>query len=139
MNAEQADSFVGLPYEEGAFGPHSFNCWGLLHYVQRWYFGVLLPVVPIGNAEKCHAMFKDKVEGGAWSLSAAPSHGDGALMRSGSRPHVGIYLDIDGGGILHALEGVGVVFTTLDQLNSQGFGRTKYYGFTNERKLSNSS
>ena len=132
MNADEADSLVGKPYEAGSYGPDSFNCWGLLYYAQRNYFGVKMPKAPIGDADKCRLMFESRIQSGQWSETAQPKHGDGALMRGGTDPHVGIYLEFDGGGILHSMEGVGVIFTTLDQLRTLGFARTKYYRLTND-------
>lgn len=136
MNAEEAEDYVGLPYKEGSYGPDSYNCWGLLYTIQTKHFGVKMPMAPIGDSDRCQQMFKDHVRYGEWTELANPEHGAGALLRGGTEPHVGVYLDIDGGGILHALEGVGVVFTTLDQLNPLGFARTKYYRLSNDRNLS---
>lgn len=132
MTAEQAGELVGIPYENGAYGPNSFNCWGLLYYVQKEYFNVKMPRAPLGNADQCRLMFDTRINSGQWTSVEVPRHGDGALLRGGDEPHVGIYLDFDGGGILHALEGVGVIFTTLDQLRTLGFARTKYYRLTND-------
>lgn len=136
MTADEADCYVGLPYKEGSYGPDNYNCWGLLYHVQRTYFAVDMPMAPIGDPDKLRHMFADHINASVWALVEKPKHGDGALMRSGDNPHVGIYLDIDGGGILHALEGVGVVFTTLDQLNVVGFARTKYYRLNNDSNFS---
>lgn len=132
MNAEQAGLLVGLPYKEGSFGPDDFNCWGLLNFVQREYFNVTMPIAPLGDAEGCLALAKNCLETEVWARVEIPQHGDGALMRGGNDPHVGVYLEIDGGGILHALEGEGVVFTHLPSLNHCGFGRTTYYRFKHD-------
>lgn len=35
--------------------------------------------------------------------------------------HVGIYADIDGGGVLHNMQGVGVVFQKLPELKMNGW------------------
>lgn len=127
MNSEDINHFIGLPYEEGSFGPDSFNCWGLLYFVQRNYFKVSMPSAPIGDSEACKTMFESQLQSGAWASITSPTHGCGALMRGGESPHVGIYLDIDAGGILHAMEGVGVIWTPIYQLRALNFGRTKYY------------
>lgn len=127
MNSEDINFLIGLPYEDGSFGPDSFNCWGLLFYIQHNYFKVSMPIAPIGDADGCKAMFESQLESGAWQPLEKPVHGCGALMRDGQSPHVGIYLDIDAGGILHSMEGVGVIWTPLYQLRSLNFGRTKYY------------
>jgi len=140
MNADEVNSLCGCEYKAGSFGPpeNGFNCWGLLHYVQKHYFSVKMPVAPIGDRETCLRMFADRVEAKVWAHVEKPSHGDGALMREGKNPHVGIYLDIDGGGILHALEGMGVIFTPCQDLNYHGFGRVKYYRLNNAKQSTNS-
>lgn len=129
MNSDQVNDIVGTPYGEGSFGPDSFNCWGLLHYVQRHYFYRILPVVPIGNADECAAIFGENVRAGSWERLAKPEHGCGALMREGVEPHVGVYLDCDGGGILHSVRGAGVIWTPAHLLQKAGYGKTSYYRF----------
>lgn len=139
MNIEQIEPFVGMPYRAGSYGPDDFNCWGLLYYIQKNYFNVEMPFAPIGNEDACRLLFKERIEAGVWAVTDNPLHGDGVLMRPGSNPHVGVYLDIDGGGILHALEGFGVVFTATTDLSFYGFGRVKYYRLNNGDQSCNSS
>lgn len=127
MNSHDANFLIGLPYEEGSFGPDTFNCWGLLYYVQQNYFKIQMPMAPLGDAQACKELFNTKLSTGDWVRLEQPLHGCGALMRGGETPHVGIYLDIDGGGILHAMEGVGVIWTPVYKLRSLSFGRTQYY------------
>lgn len=129
MNEKQAAELIGIPYAPGAFGPDEFNCWGLLHYVQRNYFGVNLPEAPVGDQAACLAIARNCMETNLWLKVQEPMHGDGALLRDGSDPHVGVYLNFEGGGILHAVEGEGVVFTHLRSLNNLGYGRTTFYRF----------
>lgn len=133
MNVDELESLIGCQYKEGSFGPPEagFNCWGLLHYVQAKYFDVKMPKAPIGDADTCRRMFTDRLDAKMWAQVESPSHGDGVLMRDSKEPHVGVYLDIDGGGILHALEGMGVIFTSTSDLNFHGFGRVKYYRLNN--------
>lgn len=133
MNSHDVNSLLDLPYEDGAFGPDSFNCWGLLYYVQINYFRTNMPVAPIGDGDACRAMFEGQLKGGAWTELGAPEHGCGALLRGGETPHVGIYLDLDGGGILHSMIGAGVIWTPLGRLRALNFGRTKYYRLNNDR------
>lgn len=127
MNAEQAIPLIGIPYKIDGMTPEGFNCWGLIYYVRKNFFDVALPLIPIGDDETCRDVFKAKVNAGHWEAVAIPGHGDPVLMRDGNASHVGIYLDLDGGGILHSLEGVGVVFTKMVHLRSLGFSRSVFY------------
>jgi len=131
MTPEQVENYLGIPYKEGGMGPDSYNCWGLLRHIQTTYFDTNMPIAPIGDAERCQQMFKDHVEASVWAVDEVPQHGYGALMRGGNNPHVGVYLEFDGGGILHALEGVGVVFTPITDLGFHGYARVTYYRLNN--------
>lgn len=127
MNANDVNEYVGLPWESGACGPDSYNCWGLLKVVQEVHFNTPMPDLVMGDEEGIVAAYSEKMRTGAWKIVDTPRHGDGALLRAGSHPHVGVWLDIDGGGVLHSLEGTGVIFTLSANLNSLGFGSTQYY------------
>ena len=139
MTPCEINSYVGIPYIDGSFGPKEvgFNCWGLLHYVQENHYGVRMPKAPIGDADACVAMHTDHLVRHVWEVIQFPVDGCGALLRGGRNPHVGVYLSADGGGILHALEGAGVVFTPLSELPALGFGRTKFYRLSNECESGN--
>ncbi|MBD4208184.1 peptidoglycan endopeptidase [Xanthomonas citri pv. citri] len=121
--------YIGLPWKSGATGPDEYDCWGLLRHIQLQYFGIVLPLIVVGDESGCRDMFDEKINNREWVPVVTPRHGDGVLLRGGDLPHVGVYLDLDGGGILHALEGVGVVFTHARSLPAMGFGRTTYYRF----------
>lgn len=129
MTPAQVIPYIGLPWKSGAEGPDAYNCWGLLRHIELTYFGVLLPNIVVGDVFGCRDMFEEKVHNQEWVPVAIPQHGDGALLRGGNEPHVGVYLDLDGGGILHAMENIGVVFTHSRSLPALGFGRTTYYRF----------
>lgn len=127
MNVDQAFQYIGKPYAADGKGPDNFNCWGLIYDVRKHYFPVALPIIPIGDEETCRDIFEAKVQSKHWMEVTEPQHGDCALLRGGRSPHVGIYLNIDGGGILHSLEGVGVIFTYTSKLRASGYSRIKYY------------
>lgn len=127
MNATDVNELIALPYAEDGFGPEEFNCWGLLLYVQRHYFDTVMPIAPLGDSDACLALFDGQVHTGAWKKVLEPIHGCGALLREGAEPHVGVYLDLDGGGILHALRGVGVTWTPMALLRKHGYHRATFY------------
>jgi hypothetical protein len=74
-------------------------------------------------------MYQERMTSHAWEIICAPEHGAGVLMRGGDDPHVGIWLECDGGGVLHAMERVGVIWTPRQTLRLIGFSRLKYYRF----------
>lgn len=127
MNAVDINRYVGLPYQAGGRGPGAFDCWGLLLAVQRAHFGRALPDLQMGDAATSFAAYEHRRATGEWVLIARPVHGAPALMRAGMHPHVGTWLGVDGGGVLHAQEGAGVVWTPANRLNMAGYGRIQYF------------
>ncbi len=57
-----------------------------------------------------------------------PQDGDVVLMRQAKNPvHAGIWLDVDGGGVLHCVREIGVVFQDIASLNLCGWFLHSYY------------
>ncbi|MDF3837158.1 peptidoglycan endopeptidase [Cupriavidus basilensis] len=127
MNASDINRYIGLPYLAGGRGPEAFDCWGLLLFVQGVHFGRRLPDLQMGDAVASFEAYESRRASGEWRTMARPVHGAPALMRAGMHPHVGTWLDVDSGGVLHAQEGVGVVWTPGNRLNMAGYGRVQYY------------
>ena len=129
MNAEDVNGYIGLPWVDGATGPDSYDCWGLLRWIQVNHFSRSLPDLPT-LPEETRNLYRGQIESGAWTVIDRPEHGSGVLLRGGDRPHVGVYLNIDGGGVLHAQERVGVIFTAKQQLRIMGYPRASWYRFS---------
>lgn len=127
MNATDINEYVGRPYLAGGRGPEAYDCWGLLRHLQYRYFGRELPDLRMGDAVASFAAYERRRATGEWVVIPRPVHGAPALMRAGMHPHVGTWLVVDGGGILHAQEGAGVVWTPANRLNMTGYGRIQYY------------
>jgi hypothetical protein len=59
-----------------------------------------------------------------------PAHGDLVTMAHHQHPsHIGVYLGIDRGGILHSTRKEGVSFDALSTLMLKGFARLKFYRY----------
>lgn len=57
-----------------------------------------------------------------------PQGGDVVLMRQAKNPvHAGLWLDIDGGGVLHCVRESGVVFQNIRSLNLSGWYLHSFY------------
>lgn len=120
--------YIGIQYERGAQGPHAYDCGGLVRQIQRAHFGVDMPEVIAPDYDDGMAMvglIRTQAEAQGWqSVSGDPKHGDIVVIR---RPyHVGVWLDIDGGGVLHAITGASVVWTPDASWRTSGFGRREY-------------
>ena len=127
-----AHRYIGRPWIAGARGPESFDCWGLFLWVQGKHFGRELPLIPVDalSLRVVLKTFSDHPERKRWQHVSAPKHGDAVLMRQSRYPvHVGIWLDIDGGGVLHCAQSVGVVFQDLWALDRHGWRVEGFYAF----------
>ena len=70
-------------------------------------------------------MFSTDPERKKWVKVPKPFHGCGTLVH---RPlHIGVWLNIDGGGVLHCSRGIGVIFTQDSSWHMSGYGRKEYF------------
>jgi NlpC/P60 family len=125
-------TLIGLPWVAGARGPEAYDCWGLFLAVQRQHFGRDLPEIPVDALDLRAVLdaFTAHPERQRWQPVIAAEEGDAVLMRQSRYPvHIGVWLDIDGGGVLHAVRHAGVVFQTLAALNAHGWRIEGCYRF----------
>lgn len=132
MNADQVNRLIGLPWVSGARGPCSFDCWGLVYFVYREYFGIELPQFPgikeIGLFAVARLLKEGTTFGGDWTEINQPVHGCGVAMGFNRRlHHVGVWLDLDGGLVLHAAETSRVAAARLSDLRKTGINQVVYY------------
>ena len=124
--------YIGRPWVAGARGPESFDCWGFFLWVQRAHFGRDLPEIPVDalNLRCVLTTFRDHPERLRWDPVSAPQQGDAVLMRQARHPmHVGVWLDVDGGAILHCAQSAGVVFQNMTSLGGHGWQVEGFYRF----------
>lgn len=109
-----AVAYIGMPWTR------AFTCWHFcaLVWAERFGQSVPLPKIDGGDARATRrALAADKA---GWAEVAAPQEGDGVLMAKGAHPcHVGIWLSL--GGVLHCVEGAGVIFTRAERLTDMGY------------------
>lgn len=130
--AHWAAAYIGLPYAAEPAPPASFHCWALVRWVSGRHYARPLPAIP------CPSLLRDQLralraeaEGGDWQKHDRPADGDLVLMRSSRHPsHVGIWVaTLDGGGVLHCLGGIGVVFQRVLDLRASGMTVEGYYRY----------
>lgn len=126
-----ASSFIGLPYETGGQGPDAFDCWGFFRYVQDRHYGRELPEVGLVPASLRAQVqeFEGNPERQHWHQVERPQEGDAVLMARRRMPvHIGVWITANGtGGVLHCMQGPGVVFMSPAGLRGAGWGRLTYY------------
>ena len=119
--------YVGIPWVAGAQGPNAFDCMAFFRHVQGAHFDIDVEEIIAPDYEDATALsslFSNHPERQRWTNISVPEHGCAVLVR---RPmHVGIWLNLDGGGVLHCVRGAGVVFTSDSSWPTSGFGRREY-------------
>jgi cell wall-associated NlpC family hydrolase len=104
-----AVKYIGKPWAAGAAGPHAYDCWGLVRAVYRDQLGIALPVIDVDAMSPIavRRALDGHEERSRWRAVTPPEPYAVALMSHGQRPHhVGVWT---GSGVLHAVEGAGVV------------------------------
>lgn len=123
--------YIGRPWHPTAEGPDAFYCWSFVRFIQAQHFGRDLPTIP--NPEDLLAMvraFHAHPERKRWDRVEFPAEGDCVLMRQARYPiHVGVWLGVDGGGVLHCARESGVVFQRLQALTFNGWQIEGFYRF----------
>lgn len=118
-DAAELAALIGIPWVEGGQGPDAYDCWAFAGMVQSRFFGrALLPMGAFG-APELRALVAARR---AWAITDTPRHGDMVEMRKlGQANHVGVWLDVDRGGVLHCQQGAGVCFDRLDDIRLMGW------------------
>ena len=130
-----AADYIGKPWKAGCGGPDAFDCWGLVVDIYRHRYGKALSAIPVPeiNLKSLIRTIDKHPERHHWEarlleVCLKPCEGDVALMRQSRYPiHVGLWVDVDGGGILHCIQGAGVVFQSLPALELIGWKVESFY------------
>lgn len=120
-----ANQYIGQPWIAG-----EHDCWAFARRVWREQYGWDVPAVDVdalsrldsARAMQAPSMYAD------WQGTAAPGEGDAVLMgRSSRAAHVGVWTGEAGGGIVHNVQGIGVIFTPPERLQDMGLRVLQYY------------
>lgn len=125
-----AFDYIGRPWVNGGQGPEEFDCWGFFRFVQEKHFNNTVQAfdVDANNFKTVATMMMEAEERSKWLLTVTPTQGCAVLMAHSKYPsHVGVWLDVDGGGVIHCVRGEGVVFSGVSSLKTCGWGRVEYY------------
>lgn len=113
LNSHWALAYIGKPWQSGAQGPDAYDCWSLVRAVQKNVFGNDLPMISVNALDPAAVMaaFAGNAEYAHWQQVEIPQDGDCVITKSSPlvAEHVGIWIDVDGGRILQAVYGAGVV------------------------------
>jgi len=118
-------------YIGGAWVAGQSDCWAFARRVWRERFRLEVPAVAVDAVDPRagrRAFAVDPASVG-WAVAAHPCEGDAVLMAKGRSPcHVGIWIaPREGAGVLHAVEGAGVIFTPVPRLHDLGYRVAGFY------------
>ena len=116
---------IGKPWIAG-----ENDCWAFFRQVQRDGYGIEVPAFAVdpNSLLACAHALEQNPERMRWLWVESPIDGDAVLMGKGRYPtHIGTWIDADGCGCLHCVEGSGVVFQTLASLQLTGWNLIRFY------------
>ena len=111
--------YIGKPWICG-----KYDCWGLVQDVYHTELGIeLSPIVT--NASDLRQVFCEFAKETNYNdfrpITKLKNNAVVVLSQGKYPSHVGIWLDVDGGGILHNQRYIGVIFQKKTELNALGW------------------
>lgn len=127
-----ATKYIGLPYAEGGRDRKGLDCWGLLRLIYKDEKGVLLPDLPgittEGPLAIAHQIAAQEKEG--WQEVPSPQDCDAVAMSlKNALHHVGIWVDADGGKVIHSWKPFCVVADTIPWLRVKGIRTIRFFRY----------
>ncbi len=122
---------MGKRWVSGARGPEEYDCWGLLRHVFKNHVGISLPSCDEVDAANIPLVTKEiskAIYGGHFIQIDKPIHLCAVgLSKNSAIHHVGIWLDVDGGVILHSNQGSNVTVQNIRSMRVSGFNTILFY------------
>jgi hypothetical protein len=129
------------PWAKGGEGPDAYWCYGLAKVTERTLAGRELPLINCEPADVRTAvrLVRDHAVTDEWLNVPSPRHLDVVtLSRAHLSHHIGVWLSLDGGMLLHALEQFdrngkpapkkpGVLLGSMAQLRMGGWRSFEFY------------
>ena len=121
------NDYVGIPYKHGGRDWEGLDCYGLVKLVYQEEYGIVLRDWATEAMEMRGKMdaISSVLFSGEWEEVEEPDDGCFAVCkRLRAAHHLGLYY---GGGVLHAVEGTGVIYQPMGRFmanfNKVTFGR----------------
>lgn len=108
-------------WAENGQGPDEWNCWAFVRHVLEREFGRSIPPLPLGDEPAIRRTVAEWAPRREWRLQRGePVESDLVLMR-GMDLHIGMWIEADGGGVLHCQRDRDVTFDNRRNLELVGF------------------
>lgn len=114
-----AEKYIGKPWING-----EYDCWGLVREVYKNELDVELSPIVTDATSLREVLLEFRKSSNYNKLSSDNKLLDKhiTVLTQNKYPcHVGVYTDVDGGGVLHNMQGVGVIFQKLPDLKMNGW------------------
>jgi len=122
---------VGKQWKAYETGPDYYDCWGAFCFAFLKKFNLVLDrhlEIPTANPMAFHRVVAKEIKTNNWVQITQLEDGCLVLMSEGRVwHHVGMWLDINGGRLLHSKEGLGVCLDNRHTLNN--FNRVEYWKY----------
>lgn len=127
-----AEKYHGKPYAPGAQGPAAYNCWGLARAIERDEFGRGMPQLAVEvddlTPRALIRLIREHPGRAGWVEVARPADGDLVAMgRLHDEAHIGVWAELDGGAVIHAVAGMGVCKHSILHVRLMGYGLVRTY------------
>lgn len=128
MGEHWSTQLLGRPWQEHALGPEAFDCWGIVHFVYRQQLGVELPTYLHVNSPDFRQRGVESEQFPNWKPLDKPENFALVALGMGRRiTHVGLYLEIDRGLVMHCAQATGVILQTMKAVRSQGWRQINFF------------
>lgn len=124
--------YIGLPYVTGGRDARGVDCWGLLRLIYRQERGIDLPEYPGLDLEQIRAISREilAIASRDWREVVTPQDGDAVAMSlKDALHHVGVWVDADGGKIVHCWKGLSVVAETVRMVKMKGVRTVRFFQY----------
>lgn len=121
--------YLNKKWEPCGRGPDTFDCWGLIYDFYKRFLGVPLPLYQVlpSDLRNVSETFSESSGSDMWQRVSNPEAFDVVgLGRKSIIHHVGLYLENDGGMILHVGDGIPAKAETLNEIRKQ-YKRIEFY------------
>lgn len=121
--------YLGKKWMPGARGPDQFDCWGLICDFYDRFLGVSLPLHQVlpSDLRKVSQTAEKEVSGNLWKLESSPSAFDVVgLGKKSIIHHVGLFIESDGGMVLHIGNGMTARVERINEMKNQ-YRRIEFY------------
>lgn len=124
------ESLLGKPHIPGANGPDAYDCWGAAQVIQKRLFNRNMPDIkdPPTDIRRLMVFIHNHEARSQWVRADTKRHGQLVELAHGNHPfHIGVYLDVEGGGIIHSLANIGISWDRELTMKAAGWRKFVYH------------